>query len=151
MKPHSLAASWQSWLWEVNHACPFLNTVLKKEISPVATWCALYQHLSSAHLPSTHPAVTWAWGTTDGWSGFFDKMCFTFEIQVALDLQTTPQNPDTLPHTYGWTWFVSVVYLNTLDWKLLWLTCRSVMPALRQQYLSERQCRQPIVRIISDI
>lgn len=54
-------------------------------------------------------------------------------------------------HSSGKTWFLSVVYLNTLDWKLLWLTCRSVMPALRQQRLSERQCRRPIAITISDI
>lgn len=52
-------------------------------------------------------------------AGFSDKICFAFGIQVALDLQTTPQNADTLPHAYSCSghdfcpWFVLYAGLET--------------------------------------
>lgn len=47
---------------------------------------------------------------------FTDKMHIVFESQAAFDLQTTPQNPDTLPQAYGSSghyfslWFILICW-----------------------------------------
>lgn len=110
----SLAPSWQSWLWEVNHAAaPFLNRVLQKEISLVATWCVLYQHTWAVPTCQAHIQLRPGLGLPK--LAFLSKCAFK-EIQVALDLQTTLQTPDTLPHTYSCSGHGSCLWFILICW-----------------------------------
>lgn len=153
---HSVAPSWHSWLWEVNQLCLFLSIILQKERGLVNTGGlvpAVPAHLRNAHLPDPCTRVTWAWGTTDGWSWLYWQN--VHRIWEPCSIRSPNHTPKSWHITSSlrlfWTLLLSVVYLNMLDRKLPWLTCRSAMPALRQQRLSETQGRRLIALTISAI